>query len=497
LGKYAEGSAATVSDAESVRENTMLGFHCTTGSAISGSRRQLLGLGCSALSVFGSGDTASARQTVTEQTPGFGRAKSVIVVFASGGQSQLDMWDPKPDAPREIRGAFESIATAVPGLRFCEHMPRIARVADRLTVVRSMSHEDLDHGSAFYLAMTGRYHRRKSGNPPPASDDQPCCSSILQRVRPSLTAPQTAVHLNGPAVVPELPAPGQYGGFLGRGFDPLTLGDVSRDFNAIPSLLPQPDLPQLRLDARRGLLQQIESQMPLLERHQLLLEKHAMYRQAFDMLANSRARGAFDLSDEPDSVKDRYGRNQSGQACLLARRLAEAEVPLITVFWSPSNRGQDREPDNTDLWGWDTHNDIFDGLRRHLLPRFDQGFSALIEDLDQRGLLETTLVICMGEFGRAPLVALEPRFAGALPGRKHWSSVYSIAFAGAGVRRGTVLGASDDRGAWPAEQAWGPWDVTATIFAALGIDPAQHYRDPVDRPIRISDGSVMSKIYTG
>ncbi|MFN5733358.1 MAG: DUF1501 domain-containing protein, partial [Planctomyces sp.] len=263
----------------------MLGFHCTTGSAISGSRRHLLGLSCSALSVFGSGDTASARQTVTEQTPGFGRAKSVIVVFASGGQSQLDMWDPKPDAPREIRGAFESIATAVPGLRFCEHMPRIARVADRLTVVRSMSHEDLDHGSAFYLAMTGRYHRRKSGNPPPASDDQPCCSSILQRVRPSLTAPQTAVHLNGPAVVPELPAPGQYGGFLGRGFDPLTLGDVSRDFNAIPSLLPQPDLPQLRLDARRGLLQQIESQMPLLERHQLLLEKHAMYRQAFDMLA--------------------------------------------------------------------------------------------------------------------------------------------------------------------------------------------------------------------
>ncbi len=476
----------------------MLGFHWTSGSTNGRSRRQALGLGCSLLPTFRGLHSAAAEEiTYAAQAPGFGRAKSVIVVFASGGQSQLDMWDPKPDAPVQIRGAFDSIPTAVPGLRVCEHMPQIARVTDRLTVVRSMSHEDLDHGSAFYLAMTGRYHRRKSGNPPPAPDDQPCYSSVLQRVRPSVTAPQTAVHLNGPAVVPELPAPGQSGGLLGGGFDPLTLGDVSRDFNAIPSLLPQPDLPQLRLDARRNLLQQVESSMPLLQEHRLLLEKHAMYRQAFDMLANPRARGAFDLSTEPETVRERYGYNQSGQACLLARRLAEAEVPLITVFWSPSNRGQDREPRNTDLWGWDTHNDIFDGLRDHLLPRFDQGFSALIEDLDQRGMLETTLVVCMGEFGRAPIVALEPRFAGALPGRKHWSSVYSIAFAGAGVRRGTILGASDDRGAWPTDQAWGPWDVTATIFSALGIDPSQHYRDPVERPIRISDGNVMSALYTG
>ncbi|MGV2341992.1 MAG UNVERIFIED_CONTAM: DUF1501 domain-containing protein [Planctomycetaceae bacterium] len=168
------------------------------------------------------------------------------------------------------------------------------------------------------------------------------------------------------------------------------------------------------------------------------------------------ARTAFDLSGEPQWLRDRYGRNRSGQACLLARRLVEAGVPLITVIWSHNNRGQDLEPDNTDLYGWDTHNDIFSSLQQHLLPRFDQGFSALIEDLDQRGLLETTLVVCMGEFGRAPLVALEPRFAGATPGRKHWSWVYSIAMAGAGVQKGAVVGGLRSPRCLPRRRSLGP-----------------------------------------
>jgi hypothetical protein len=427
--------------------------------------------------------------------PGFGKAKSIIVVFASGGQSQLDTWDPKPDAPAEVRGEFASIATSVAGVRFSEHMPQIARVADRLTIVRSMSHEDLDHGSAFYLSMTGRYHRRKSGNPLPTPEDQPCYGSVLQRVRPATQFSQTAVHLNGPAEVPEMIAPGQFGGFLGRGYDPMTLGDVSLDRIAVPSLIPQDDLPPVRLEARRGLLQSVESSMRLLEGHRTMLDRSDLYQQAFDMLARPQSRDAFDLSREPESVRDRYGRNRSGQACLLARRLVQAGVPLVTVIWSHSNRGQDKAPTNTDTYGWDNHNDIFYGLKNHLLPRFDQGFSALIEDLDQRGMLEDTLVICMGEFGRAPLVALEPRFAGASPGRKHWSWVYSIAMAGAGVQRGAVLGASDQRGAYPIEQAYGPWDVIATMFSALGVHPEQHYFDLLKRPIRISDGQVMRGIY--
>ncbi len=479
----------------------MLRFETATQGSSNPSRREWLRLGGLAGFNWALPGLIPGRALANEQTgstvqgPGFGKAKSVIVVFASGGQSQLDTWDPKPEAPEEIRGEFGSIETSVTGVRFSEHMPQIARVADRLTIVRSMSHEDLDHGSAFYLSMTGRYHRRKSGNPLPTPDDQPCYGSVLQRVRPAMAFSQTAVHLNGPAEVPEMIAPGQFGGFLGRGYDPMTLGDVSKDRIAVPSLIPHVDLPPVRLEARRSLLASVESEMRLLEGHQTMLDRQDLYQQAFEMLARPEAREAFDLSEEPEALRDRYGRNRSGQACLLARRLVEAGVPLITVIWSHSNRGQDKAPDNTDSYGWDNHNDIFYGLKNHLLPRFDQGFSALIEDLDQRGMLEDTLVICMGEFGRAPLVALEPRFAGATPGRKHWSWVYSIAMAGAGVQRGAVVGASDQRGAYPIEQAYGPWDVVATMFSALGINPEQHYFDLLNRPIRISDGQLMRAIY--
>lgn len=436
-----------------------------------------------------------AADLIASQAPGFGKAKSVIVVFASGGQSQIDMWDPKPDAPKEVRGVFGTIGTAIPGVRFCEHMPQIAKVADRLCIVRSMSHEDLDHGTAFYLSMTGRYHRRKSGNPLPSPEDLPCHGAILQRVRPSQNFAQTAIHLNGPALVPFEDAPGQFGGILGKGYDPLTLGDVTSDKIAVPALMPHHDLPPVRMQSRQSLLSAVEHNMKAMENQKSTLDKHALYQQAFDMLSRQNAREAFDLSKEPDALRDRYGRNRSGQSCLLARRLVEAGVPLVTVIWSHSNRGQDQDATNDDLYGWDTHNDIFDGLQNHLLPRFDQGFSALIEDLDQRGLLDSTLVVCMGEFGRAPLVALEKNFAGGTPGRKHWSWVYSIALAGAGVQRGSVVGESDSRGAYPHTETFGPWDVMATMFSSLGIDPHQHYFDPVNRPVQICDGRVMNAIY--
>ncbi|MBL8818770.1 MAG: DUF1501 domain-containing protein [Planctomyces sp.] len=437
----------------------------------------------------------AADVSLPQQMPGFGRAKSVIIVFASGGQSQLDTWDPKPEAPSEIRGEFRSIGTSVPGVRFCEHMPQIAKVADRLCIVRNMAHEDLDHGSALYLAMTGRYHRRRSGNPLPSPEDMPCFGSILHRVRPAVQFAQTAVHLNGPAEVPFLIAPGQNGGMLGKSCDPLVLGDVTKGTNAVPTLIPHSDVPEVRMRSRQSLLTAVEGMMSKDIPAGLVQDKQALYSQAFDLLSRDNTRRAFDLSEEPDQLRDRYGRNRSGQACLLARRLVEAGVPLVTVIWSHSNRGQDVEPQNTDLYGWDTHNDIFDGLKNHLLPRFDQGYSALIEDLDARGMLEDTLVVCMGEFGRAPLVALEPRFAGLTPGRKHWSSVYSIALAGAGIAPGTVVGESDSRGAYPRSEPWGPWDVMATVFSSLGIDPGLEYRDPVNRPFRICEGRVITPAY--
>lgn len=428
--------------------------------------------------------------------PGFDRAKSVIVLYASGGQSQLDTWDPKPDAPASIRGEFESIATSTSGLRFCEHLPQMARFADRLTVVRSLSHDDLDHGSATYLSLTGQFHPKKSSNPPPRDDDAPALGAILQRVAPTARFPHTAVHVNGPLLVPEEPSPGQFGGFLGRKFEPLTVGNVADSPVAIQGLEPQPELPLVRQNSRTSLLNAIDSTRRQLVAEPQYLEMNDLYRQAYTLLESPRCRQAFDLDQEASQLRDRYGCYRSGQACLLARRLVQAGVPLITVFLSHSARGQDKSPDETDQYGWDTHNDIFMALKQHLMPRFDNCFSALLEDLERTGLLDSTLVICMGEFGRAPRVALEPTFAGSTPGRKHWAAVYSIVMAGAGVHRGGVVGASDRIGAYPETTPLTPGDIAATVFHSLGIDATKHYLDLTGRPWPLATGKPILDLFT-
>lgn len=460
-------------------------------------RRQWLTIGTlggAAIAAQAAGTNAAAE--AARRPLGFGRAKSVIIVFASGGQSQIDMWDPKPLAPLDVRGAFRPLPTSVPGIQFCEHMPRIARVADRLTVVRNMSHEDLDHGTAAYLALTGRYHTLRSANPLPSPNDFPTIGAVLRRVRNEERFLADAVHLNGPALVPIEPAPGQNGGFLGRGYEPMLVGDVRQASVATRGLVPRPDVPPVRMSQRLTLKQNLEQHARSLER-QAARDMDHLYREALELLSSPAAREAFAIESEPPRVRERYGLHRSGQACLLARRLVEAGVPFVNVIWNHTNRGQDLAPDDTDEYGWDTHNDIFDALEHRLLPRFDVSFSALIEDLDERGLLDETLVVCMGEFGRAPQVALEPRFAGSSPGRKHWASVYSIVLAGAGVGRGHVVGASDRLGAEPVGERYGPWDLVATIFSALGIDPQQHFTDTLGRPFAISEGRPIEAAYAG
>lgn len=424
-----------------------------------------------------------------------GRAKSVIVIFCGGGQSQLEMWDPKPDAPVEIRGAFSSIASKTPGLRLGEHLPQVARQSDKFTVLRSVSHDDLDHGSACYLSLTGLFHAQKSGNPLPRPDDPPTITSIFRKVRPEAPFGFSSVHVNGPLLVPELPSPGQNAGFLGRALDPL---EVDPEFpeRSLPALEAREELPSIRLKSRQHLRDALEQHQRAWEKTPGLLDYNRRYQQAFQLISNPVARSAFDLASEPESIRDRYGRNRSGQACLLARRLVEKGVPWITVFWNGNIRGQDKTPDATDQYGWDTHNDIFESLKGHLLPRFDQSFSALLEDLDQRGLLATTLVVCMGEFGRAPLVALEPRFAGATPGRKHWAAAYSVVLAGAGVQRGGIVGATDGRAGYPIQNMVSPMDIHATMFDALGVDPAGDYHDSLGRPSAISRGRAIRQLYS-
>ena len=444
---------------------------------------------------FAGGKAILAESRIASAAPGFGRAKSVILVYANGGQSQLETWDPKPDAPEAIRGEFEAVPTAVPGTFISEHFPRLATLTDQYAIIRGMSHDDLDHGSATYLALTGRFHTRKSSNPLPKPSDFPAPGAILKRVRPTSRFPYTAVHVNGPAFVPLFAGPGQSGGLLGRDYDPLVLGDVHAKAVGLPGLSPQPGLPTVRLEARKSLLQSLDGFTQQLDRGQPVGDLDGLYQQAYRMLQTPRCRDAFDLTQEDNTLRDRYGRNRAGQACLLARRLVEAEIPWVTVFFNQNARGQDVKPNETDSYGWDTHNDIFTAMKQYLMPRFDLAFSALLEDPQKRGLLETTLVVCMGEFGRAPRIAREKGFAGTTPGRKHWASVYSIVMAGAGIRPGQVYGSSDRIAAFPQTQKTGPWDATATMFSSLGIDPASHYNDGLGRSFPISTGQPITGLY--
>jgi len=467
--------------------------HCGKGRV---NRRELLRIcGWGGFAVPWAASSIGSANEGSQRRPGFGRAKSVIVVYANGGQSQLETWDPKPDAPAEIRGEFESVPTSVPGTFISEYLPRVAKLADRYAILRSVSHEDLDHGSATYLALTGRYHTRRSSNPEPTPNDAPTHGSILSRVRPSNQFPYSAVHINGPAYVPLIVGPGQSGGLLGRDYDPLLIGDVHEKPVGLPGLSPLSTLPTVRLDARKTLLQSLDHFSQSGDHGVAVGDVDSNYAQAYKLLNSPRCRDAFDLTQESPALRDRYGRNRAGQACLLARRLVEADVPWVHVFFNHNARGQDVKPQETDLYGWDTHNDIFYAMKNHLMPRFDLGFSALLEDLEDRGLLETTLVVCMGEFGRAPRVALEKNFAGESPGRKHWASVYSIVMAGAGVRPGMIYGASDRIAAYPEAEKIGPWDVMATMFSALGIDPGAHYQDPLGRPFAISEGKPITGLY--
>ncbi len=426
---------------------------------------------------------------------GFGRAKSVILVFTNGGQSQIDMWDPKPNAPLDVRGEFQAISTGVPGIQVGEHLAKVSRVLDRCTIVRSMSHQDIDHGSAVYLSLTGHYHARRSSNPPPRPTDAPTLAAVMRRVRPMNSFFCDALHLNGPVLAPSEPSAGQYGGILGRAFEPMLVSGDTDSPNPLGALQTKRELPNGRLSERLRLKQALDGSSSDLNISTSAVDMDRWYSQALDLLATPKAREAFDVQSEPVSVRQRYGEHRSGQAMLQARRLVEAGVPFVNVIWNHCSRGQDFSPDDTDEYGWDTHNDIFGTLRERLIPRFDQSFSALIEDLDQRQLLEQTLVVCMGEFGRAPRVAKEPGFPGFAPGRKHWASVYSIVMAGAGVQRGAVVGASDRLGAEPITARYGPWDVAATMFNALGIPHSDMYLDLEARPQRISDGSPIEEVY--
>ncbi len=414
-----------------------------------------------------------------------GKARSCIILFLMGGPPQHSTWDPKPLAPAEVRGEFGPIATNVPGIQFCELMPQLAGMADKLCVLRAVATGDNAHSSSGYYMLTGQPHQPtnvENANPG-APNNWPCLGAVVQQ----LSGPRRAL----PAAV-RLPMhifntdgsvwPGQDAGFLGRQDDPWLLRCEPGSPNyAIPEFTLPVGITPDRLEDRHSLLQELNRHLDLVQRSGEIEHYDRLTQQAFDLLNSGPSRRAFDLAAEPDSVRDRYGRTQFGQSTLLARRLIEAGVRLVQVNWF---RGPD-EP--SDAPCWDSHAYEAKRLRTVLMPPMDQAFSALLEDLAQRGLLDETLVVCMGEFGRTP------KFNGRA-GRDHWGSVFSIALAGGGVRGGMVYGASDRLGAEPRDGLVRPEDLAATIFHCLGLPADSTMLDQQGRRLNITHGQVLQAI---
>ncbi len=450
-------------------------------------RREVLRVG--GLGVLGSGlnlgHLLAAEPKANPLDPGFGRAKSCIVLFLMGGPPQHSTWDPKPDAPAEVRGDFKPIATKVPGFSISELLPGTAKVADKLCILRAMSTGDNAHSSSGYYMLTGRPHAPmnfENANPG-APNDSPSLGAIFGRVASgrgsmptSVTLPHRIFNSDGSIW------PGQDAGYLGRAADPWLLNakPTPQGYRVDEISLPA-GLDPTRLATRRSLLDGLRQCLdrPGHDTSGDILDRRS--RQAFDMLLSSKAREAFRLDAEPESVRKRYGETPFGQGVLMARRLVEAGTRLVQVNWY---RAADEPMANP---CWDSHTQESARLKNVLAPPTDQAFSALIEDLSGRGLLDETLVVCMAEFGRSP------RLDGG-GGRNHWGHVFSIALAGGGVRGGQIHGSSDRFAAYPREGKVRPEDLSATIFHCLGYHPDLEYTDPLGRPFPISRGEVIRAI---
>jgi len=401
-------------------------------------------------------------------------AKACILIYNYGGPSHLDTWDLKPDAPSEIRGEFKAAATRVPGIAITEHLPRLGALADRYAIVRSVGHRDNDHAIGAYLTLTGHSHPKNAilGIEPPATpQDMPSVGAVVSKLRPVNKPLFSYVTLGDLRHLGNNDSMGQNAGCLGKAYDPFTLPFARPiagplDMTGITSVLGAVD--GTRLDGRRQLLDEMARVAPALEATASLRHLDDSVRKAHELLSSSASRDAFALAKEPQKVRDFYGPTPFSQSCLLARRLVEAGVPMVTLY-SWGNRD------------WDTHSKNFRHLKDTLLPGTDHAVAALLEDLQLRGLLEETLVVWMGDMGRTPRINKDA-------GRDHWSFCFSIVMAGGGVRGGQVLGSSDRSAAYPATNPVSPADVAATIYHCLGIDPNAHVTDQQGRPIAVCTG---------
>ncbi|MGV3721674.1 MAG: DUF1501 domain-containing protein [Actinomycetota bacterium] len=441
-------------------------------------RRDLLRMGAVQLGgvgLFGAAGGASAARPQA-------RARACILLFMDGGPSHIDLFDLKPDAPAEIRGPFGSIPTTIPGIRVSEHLPLVARQMHRITQVRSVCHAEMVHDPAVYQTLTGRRHLNTGGDLKVDAADFPQMGTAFAKVDRSGAVMPPVIELPETMRMGARILPGQNAGFLGSAYEPFRV-EVTPEAQVVrPELARRPEVDGGRLARRSSLLSRLNGRVAELQATERMGELGAFQRQALSILADPKVHQAFDLDAEPDAVRDRYGRSRHGQSVLLARRLVEAGSRFVTVYWGkePQDWADGRGPRIANN-PWDTHRNHFPLTRDELAPRADRALATLLQDLSDRGALEETLVVWMGEFGRSPKIS---EFAS----REHWPFANTILLAGAGLPGGAVYGRTDAWAAEVVEDPVCPADVTATIFHLLGIDPHALIHDQAGRPYPLSEG---------
>lgn len=470
----------------------MLPLPLFAGSPID--RRTFLVAGTSALGVAAPAIQAAA-------TPRSKAAKSTIMIWLSGGASHIDTWDMKPDAPLEYRGEFQPVATSAPEIQLCEHLPHLAKQAHHLAVIRSLGDHGRgtgDHHAGYYYNLTGHapdqtFHRLLNARTP-YPDDWPSMASVVALKRQPHPSLPNAISLPQKEGAPEYTRPGQFAARIGLEFDPVFVDgkrEKPLEFTA-PALRLQGEISMNRLSDRRGLLTTLDESRRGLERTLISGNYSKQQLKAFTLLASTETKSAFDLSLESPATFENYGRSITATSLVMARRLVEAGVPFITIFWK-----EDKEVSELckSGGGWDTHGNNFNCLKDRLLPEFDRPFAALLADLHDRGLLDETLILVSSEMGRKPKVG-DPRSGGVKgAGRDHWTSAMSILMAGGGIRGGQVYGTSDKLAEFPASNPTAPEDIAHTVFHAMGIDDLSA-RDAQGRPFDLmQEGRTLLELF--
>lgn len=456
------------------------------------------------LSYFGANLAGPALGADSTEAIGSGRrktAKSAIMIWLSGGASHVDTWDMKPHAPLEYRGEFQPVATSAPEIELCEHLPHLARQAHHLAIVRSQGdfHRGTgDHHAGYYTNLTGHspdptFHRLLNARTPYATD-WPSMASVVAMKRPPHPSLPNAITLPQKEGAPEYTRPGQFAARLGIEYDPLFVDgfrDKPLDF-VVPALALYGKTTPEQMTSRQELLGAIDRAQRRAEQSPAVVDYRKHQQKAFSLLTSRETKSAFDLHSEPETVRQKYGNSITGSSLLMARRLVEAGVPFVTVFWK-----EDKELDKLckSGGGWDTHGNNFNCLKDRLLPEFDKPFAALLDDLHQRGMLDETLVIVSSEMGRKPKIG-DPRSGGVSgAGRDHWTHAQSTLLAGGGIRGGQVYGSTDKLAEYPKDNPVGAEHIARTVFHSLGIDDLSA-KDREGRPFHLMDeGRVLTELF--